>query len=421
MTISPAGYALIGLTALVAFFVAVLTFALLRFGAAARDTRRHLHGSGAETAFLSAALQEAVAKLKAQERATAARADASERLSGQIISSLTAGLLVVGLNGEVRILNPAGRRMLELPDAPGPEPYQRSPRQQPLHDVVDECLAHSRVVARRAVVLPEAGHGVTHLGVTVSPLFDADGKPHGAICLFTDLTAIKALEEQLRLKESLATVGELTVGIAHEFRNGLATIHGYSKLFELSALPEAYRPYVEGIRAETEALSQVVTNFLNFAKPAQLTLTRVDLGAICERAAEEIRPDVRALGGDVEVRGEFGVVDGDEVLLRQAFSNLLRNAVEACAGAPAPPRIDIRSDVDQARKRMRIVVSDNGSGIGPELRERVFHPFFTSKRNGTGLGLALVLKIVVFHNGRITAGESPLGGASMHVTLPLAD
>src|SRR4029078_578472 len=119
-------------------------------------------------------------------------------------------------------------------------------------------------------------------------------------------------------------------GIAHEFRNGLATIHGYSKLFDLDELPAAYRPYVEGIRAERESLSQVVTNFLNFARPAQLSLTCVDLRAICERAAEEIRPEAVALGGDVVVSGEFGSVEVDEVLLRQAFSNLLRNAVEAC-------------------------------------------------------------------------------------------
>ena len=121
--------------------------------------------------------------------------------------------------------------------------------------------------------LPEARHGATHFGVTVSPLFDENTDLHGAICLFTDLTAVKHLEEQLRLKESLATVGELTAGIAHEFRNGLATIHGYSKLFDLNALPETYRPYVEGIRAEAESLGQVVTNFLNFAQPAQLTLS----------------------------------------------------------------------------------------------------------------------------------------------------
>ena len=116
MQVSPSAYALIGLTAIVACLVAILTFAVLRMAFAARDNRRHRSG-GTETALLSAALQEAVAKLKAQERAMAARAEASERLSGEIISSLTAGALVVGLDGDVTTLNPAGRRMLELPDA----------------------------------------------------------------------------------------------------------------------------------------------------------------------------------------------------------------------------------------------------------------------------------------------------------------
>src|SRR5204862_844888 len=181
----------------------------------------------------------------------------------------------------------------------------------------------------------ETADGTSHIGVTVSPLSDDQGEVHGAICLFSDLTAVKDLEQQLRLKDSLATVGELTAGIAHEFRNGLATIHGYSKLFDVSAIPQGYRPYVEGIRAEAESLGQVVTNFLNFARPAELTLSRVDLKAICERAADEVRQEARALGGEVDLRGEFGAVEGDEVLLRQAFSNLLRNAVEACAGASA--------------------------------------------------------------------------------------
>src|SRR6185503_8691309 len=187
------------------------------------------------------------------------------------------------------------------------------------------------------------GQNATYLGVGVSPLTDEKGQPHGAICLFTDLTAVKELEAQLRLKDSLATVGELTAGIAHEFRNGLATIHGYSKLFDLQALPPAYRPYVEGIRAETESLSQIVTNFLNFATPAQLTLTDVDLRAICERAAEEVRAEARGLGGDVTIQGTFGRLQGDEVLLRQAFSNLLRNAVEACSAASVAPRVVIAS------------------------------------------------------------------------------
>jgi signal transduction histidine kinase len=419
MPIESDAYALLGLTAIVGVLAAALTFAVLRIGAAARDTRRQLRGSAGETALLSAALQEAVVKLRAQERATAARAVASERLSGEIIESLTAGLLVVGLNREVRIINPAGRRLLRIPESAPSDDHRRMLGEPTLSLVIDECLATGVPISRRTIQLPEATHGVTDLGVTVSPLFD-DNSQHGVICLFSDLTAVKELEAQLVLKESLATVGELTAGIAHEFRNGLATIQGYSKLFDLKALPETYRRYVEAIRAETDSLSQVVTNFLNFARPAQLQLAPVDLRAICERAAEEIRPEARTLGGDITVRGEFGTVQGDEVLLRQAFSNLLRNAVEACVGASLAPVVVIQSELDRAQRLSRITVEDNGPGINPADRERVFRPFFTSKRSGTGLGLALVQKIVVFHNGRIAVGTSPLGGASLQVSLPLS-
>jgi len=416
MTLTAGGYALLGLTAIVACLVALLTFAVARFVSAARDARTRRSG---DSDTLASALQEAVERLKAQERATAARAEASERLSGEIISGLSAGLVVVGLGGEIRILNPAGRRMLDLVDGALPQAARKALDELSLSSVIDECLRTRQPVVRRSVTLPEPRHGVSHVGITVSPLVD-DGQPTGAICLFTDLTAVKDLEEQLRLKNSLATVGELTAGIAHEFRNGLATIHGYSKLLDLDALPGTYRRYVEGIRAEAESLGQVVTNFLNFARPAQLTLTSVDLHAICERAAEEVRGDTRSLGGDVQVRGEFDVIEGDEVLLRQAFSNLLRNAIEACANGSVPPQIVVSSEIDRAQKVSRVAVEDNGPGIEPALRERIFRPFVTTKRNGTGLGLALVQKIVVFHNGRVTVGPSSLGGASVQITLPAA-
>jgi signal transduction histidine kinase len=412
-------YLLLGLTAVVGALSAALTFAVLRLFAAARDARGLRGPGGGDTAILSAALQEAVDKLKAQERATAARADASERVSEEIIASLTAGLLVVGLKGEVRTINPAGRRMLSIPANASFEHHRGLLDLPALSDLIDECFARRAPIVRRTVTLPEHGRAASHIGVTVSPLFES-GELHGAISLFTDLTDVKALEEQLRLKESLATVGELTAGIAHEFRNGLATIHGYGKLFDLGALPEAYRPYVVAIRAETESLGEVVTNFLNFARPAQLTLAPVDLLAICERAADEVRADARALGGDVTVRGTFGALDGDEVLLRQAFSNLLRNAIDACVGAALAPIVVIESHVDAVQQVSRISVDDNGPGIDLAARQKVFRPFFTSKRTGTGLGLALVQKIIVFHNGRIVVGTSDLGGASLRITLPNA-
>ena len=417
MHLTPNAYALLGLTAILGAMSAALTFAFLRFFAAARDHRRLRSSGGGDIAILSAALQEAVARIKTQERAMAARADASERISEEIIANLAAGLLVVGLNGEVRILNPAGRRMLSVAaDAPLDD-HRRMLGLPALSELVTQCFADRAAIVRRMVALPERVGGATHIGVTVSPLFE-DGELQGAIGLFTDLTAVKALEEQLRLKESLATVGELTAGIAHEFRNGLATIHGYAKLMDLETLPGAYRSYVVALREEAESLGEIVTNFLNFARPAQLTLSRVDLGLICERAAEEVRADARTMGGDVTVRGSFGTIDGDEVLLRQAFSNLLRNAVEACAGANTAPVIVVESQMDGAHQTCHISVDDNGPGIDPSAREKVFQPFFTSKRTGTGLGLALVQKIIVFHNGRVTVGASNLGGASLRITLP---
>ena len=180
----------------------------------------------------------------------------------------------------------------------------------PLSDVVGEGLTVMRPIVRRAVQMAQPAGGATHLGITVSPVRDGAGEPHGAICLFTDLSEVAELEEQLRLKDSLARLGELTAGIAHEFRNGLATIHGYARLLALDQLQPDFRPYVQGIRDETEALGQVVTNFLNFAKPTDLTLTPVEMQGIVERAAEEIRPDARTRGGEVTVTGEFGRVEG---------------------------------------------------------------------------------------------------------------
>ena len=264
--------------------------------------------------------------------------------------------------------------------------------------------------------MPHAGD-VTHVGVTVSPL-GADGSG-GVICLFSDLTAVVQLEEQLRLKETLARLGELTAGIAHEFRNGLATIHGYGKLLDPAAVQPQYSPYVEGIRQETVALGEVVTNFLNFARPTQLSLATHDLRAIVERGVDDLTSDARQLNGGIVVAGEFGQVDADDVLLRQAFSNLLRNAVEACQGAGVTPDIRVEGALDMAQGVARVTVLDNGPGVPVDAREKIFRPFFTTKKTGTGLGLALVQKIIVTHNGRILATTSPAGGACFQVTLPL--
>jgi signal transduction histidine kinase len=403
-------YAFLGLSAVVGVLVAILAFAILRFGAAARDVTKKLNAdTRMESALLSSALEDAIAKLKAQERATAARAEASERLSEQIVASLTSGLLVVGRDNRVQIVNPAAHRILSLADVDAGADYREVLRDAPsLASLIAEALETNAPVLRRTATVDQ-----THLGVGVSPL-SAHGAPSGAICLFTDLTNVVALEEQLRIKDSLARLGELTAGLAHEFRNGLATIHGYGRLLDPAMLPEQYRPYIQGIRDETQALGEVVTNFLKFARPEPLTLTPVDLRSLIARAAEDVP------AAAVILQGEFATIEGDEVLLRQAFSNLFRNSVEASAAIGGTAAIAVHARIDQPAHTAVLDVDDNGPGIQSVALAHIFQPFFTTRAGGTGLGLAIVQKVVVSHNGLISAANRPEGGASFRVTFPLA-
>jgi PAS domain S-box-containing protein len=407
-SLTVAGYTLVGITAVMGVVLVALLVSLLRMSRLSRTAS----DNRAETSMMSAALQEALTRLKAQERAMAARAEASERLSGQIISGVGAGLIVVDRDGLIQIVNPAARRILNLTTSGEGQPIDvLIAHVAPLAQAISETLRTSVPVARRQLRLEGRP---SHLGVSVSPLADADGRLQAAVCLFSDLTEVVELEEQLRLKEALAGVGELTAGLAHEFRNGLATIHGYARLLDPVRLPEPYRPYVEGIRQETTALGEVVTNFLNFARPDPLTLAPLDLRAIVERAAADLSLDQ----GRIAVSGEFGWVLGDEVLLRQAISNLLRNSVEACTEAGVVPRVDM--DGVAEAPNVRITIEDNGPGIPAEALAHIFKPFVTTKAQGTGLGLAIVQKVIVSHNGRITAANRPEGGAQFRIQLPLA-
>jgi signal transduction histidine kinase len=121
------------------------------------------------------------------------------------------------------------------------------------------------------------------------------------------------------------------------------------------------------------------------------------------------------------VRGEFVPVPGDEVLLRQVFSNLCRNALEACIEAKIAPQIAIEGAVDQAQRVLRLSVVDNGPGVAPGMMSKIFQPFVTTRARGTGLGLAVVQKIVVTHNGRVTVHSENGGGARFTVSLPLSN
>ena len=379
---------------------------------------------------MASAIQEALTKLRTQERALQERAEASERISETIVSGLTSGLLLVDTTQRLRIINPAGRRLLGLGEVQRDLVYPVALASvQPLSLVIDEGLRTGAAITRRLVTVAvpridaegRASSVERHLGVTVSPLGGPGGSPQGVICLFTDLTKVVALEEQVRLKESLARLGELTAGLAHEFRNGLATIHGYARLLDEASLPPTPAGYVAALREETESLNGIVTNFLNFARPVSLVPSPVDLVHVVTSVHGEFAREAERQGGRLTASGRFGRVDGDEVLLRQAFSNLCRNAVEACQEAGVAPQIRVEGVVDASVATQVVTVTDNGPGVDPSRIDRIFQPFFTTKSAGTGLGLALVMKIIVTHNGRVSVANHPGGGAVFEVHLPLTE
>jgi signal transduction histidine kinase len=401
MSLMMLGLILVILISLVYFVVRAIKVASGR-GNARRE-------SGGESAMLWMALQEAMIKLKQQERAMAARAEASERLADQIVEGLTSGLVVVNRAGEVQAINPAARRILELAEGGAGKPFRQAlGSATALSDLIAEALPGTSPIARRTIAID--GSKQRHLGVTVSHIVH-DGSPQAAVILFTDLTEVMQLEEQLRLKEALARLGELTAGLAHEFRNGLATIHGYGKLLDPQALPPQAKTCVEGIRAETTALGEVVTNFLRFARPEQLTLAPLDLRSVITKAID----DTPGASSAVVLEGDFPTIDGDEVLLRRAFGNLFRNSLEACESIGMPAKIHVRGDVTS--DGAELTIEDNGPGFTAGALNKAFQPFATTKANGTGLGLAIVQKVIVSHNGTVSVTNATSGGARFSVRL----
>jgi signal transduction histidine kinase len=286
-----------------------------------------------------------------------------------------------------------------------------------MNKLIAECLATGKIFRREEVKhIPPAGD-TRHLGVTISPIRRGEGKISGAICLLTDLTELAALQQRMQLKENLAALGELSAGIAHEFKNALATISGYAQMIRSESSEAEALDYSERILEQTRNITHVVTEFLKYARPLEIPDERVALQTIVERVVAEVGealPQVK-----IRMEGTFGDAGGDDGLLRQALLNLARNAAEACAVTVSGGRVVVCGEIAEVAGFQRISVTDNGPGIPVEVLPKLFRPFFTTKAKGTGLGLAVVQKIIVQHGGQVEVRNRPEGGAEFIVTLPL--
>jgi signal transduction histidine kinase len=202
----------------------------------------------------------------------------------------------------------------------------------------------------------------------------------------------------------------MSAGIAHEFKNSLATISGYAQMLQQSE--GTPRDFAEKITAETNALARIVNDFLNFARPTGFAQEPLPLLDMLRDCAAEARVDLQASSFPDDLK-----VLGDPTALRQAFSNLFRNSAEAVnAGDTAIVTVA----ATKSPAGTMLTISDNGNGIPAEQLPRIFIPFFTTKAEGTGLGLALVHRIITEHGGTITVASSP-SGTAFTLTFPPMD
>jgi len=413
------------------FVVAVVVLLLVRrYFQNARRTDKEVASQTPRTqnpsAFMAASMQGVIQKLRDQEkelerlhRIEKERAAHSERLSEEVTRNMPAGLLVVNATGIISSANPAAEQALGI-RALGFRRYSEALGEaSKLTRLVTECLTEGKIFRREQVQHATPSGERRHLGVTISPIRKGNEKINGAICLLSDLTELAALQQQMQLKENLAALGELSAGIAHEFKNALATISGYAQMIRAEELGGEASDYADRILEQTRNITHVVTEFLKYARPLDIGNEPVPLKTVVERVISDVADAKPAV--QVRSEGVFGNVPGDEGLLRQALLNLVRNAAEACADNATGGQVLLKGEFVRAvdGSSQRIAILDNGPGIENAALSKLFRPFYTTKADGTGLGLAVVQKIIVQHGGQVEACNRPEGGAAFIVTLPL--
>ncbi|MGA2429138.1 MAG: ATP-binding protein [Candidatus Acidiferrum sp.] len=375
-------------------------------------------------AFMTASMQGVIQKLREQEkelerlhRIEKERAEHTERLSEEVTRNMPAGFLMVNALGIISGANPAAEQALGIRALNYRRYSEVLGESSELTKLVAKCLAGGKIFRREQVSHSSPAGDARRLGVTISPVRRGNEKVSGAICLLSDLTELAALQQQIELKKHLAALGELSAGIAHEFKNALATISGYAQMIRAESADPEILDHSERILEQTRNITHVVTEFLKYARPLEISEEVVDLEGVVEKVVTEISGGMPNVA--VRSEGEFGSVAGDESLLRQAMLNLARNAAEACAEVKDGVVL-VRGEIVRGGEIgfQRITIADNGPGIPAEALPNLFHPFFTTKPHGTGLGLAVVQKIIVQHGGQVAARNQPAGGAAFIVTLP---
>ena len=365
----------------------------------------------------------------AAKRATASGPSARalpDRFFRHLVLNLRNGVLAIARDGRIAAMNEVAYRVLGLTPNEGDlgRPYAEVLQGCPeVVRVLQSAFDTSELPNRAELRLRKTGRAI---GYTISKIFDDDQAEVGLTLFFKDLTRVEQLEERERLRDRLATLGEMAAAIAHEVKNPLASIEVMAGMLrrQLTDRPDAMETLGDIIK-ESKMANAIVVEVLEFVRPIRLQLEPLEV-------AEAARDAIQGLdhgAAQVRLQVDDGVPElmADPHQLRQLFTNLLTNAIEAIGpGEPVDVRISyVAEEAEPASAgppppaQVRIEVRDHGPGISEDDLERIFSPFFTTKPQGTGLGLSIVRKVVDAHDGIIDATSAPGRGTTFRVTLPV--
>jgi two-component system sensor histidine kinase PilS (NtrC family) len=374
--------------------------------------------------LLSGYLSERLRKTSKELREKSMDLEDLRVLQDHILRSVGSGIVTMDMRGNIASWNPAaeqitGYRYDEI----------KSLWQQVFGDSIKGIFGHTDSLKARPFrfngqIMKKDG-STALLGMTASLLKDEANAVRGIILIFQDITKLVEMEDQVRMKERLATVGSLAAGIAHEIRNPLASLSGSIQVLQGELdLQGVNKRLMDIVVRETDRLNTIIMEFLEYARLKNSQNETIELSPVLDETIMLLK-NSKDFTGDIHITHHVDprvVLKGDSQRIRQVFWNLLINA---CQSMPGGGEITITarmlSRANEDTEWCEIIIADTGQGIASEDRDRIFNPFFTTKTGGTGLGLSIVYRIIEDHRGTITVDSIQGKGTQFIIRLPIVE
>jgi PAS domain S-box-containing protein len=348
----------------------------------------------------------------------------------QMIQRLDEAILLFDAQERLTLVGEPTQRLLGLPRQTlvGQALRDIFPPSTELGGALRNALQLQLPVENRTLTWERPRGGPLRLMVNVQMLPTADGESAGALVTLRDADVRRVVQNQLDLSDRLTALSRLTSGVAHEIKNPLNSINLRLEVLRQELGPENAKTSheLDIIAEEVTRLDRVVKTFLDFNRPVQLNLVDIDLGALLQEIARFVQPEAQRAGVPVNVVLEPGVflLRGDRDLLKQALLNVIQNGLEAMEASDGGPGLRIKLEHSFSSRDgdgCVIAVSDRGPGIEPGHRDKIFQLYFTTKKGGSGIGLATAFRIAQLHGGKLEFSTEIGQGTTFLFLLPLAE